>query len=80
MEMTMSSILRRAAPHVALGVGFATAPLADGWQRLLLWRALARERRALARLEARLLRDIGLDEAAVEAEAARPFWDAPAGR
>jgi uncharacterized protein YjiS (DUF1127 family) len=45
-----------------------------------LWRALARERRTLTTLDARLLRDIGLDAADAEREAARPFWDAPANR
>ena len=45
---------------------------------LRLWLALHRQRRALARLDARALRDIGLDAPAARAEAARPFWDVPA--
>ena len=48
--------------------------------RVSRWRRLSAERHALARLDARLLRDIGIDAAAAEAEAARPFWDAPTGR
>ncbi len=42
--------------------------------------AVARERRALARLDARELDDIGIDPAAAAAEVARPFWDIPAER
>lgn len=44
------------------------------------WMRLRRERAALATLDPRLLQDIGVDRAAAAAEAARPFWDAPAGR
>jgi uncharacterized protein YjiS (DUF1127 family) len=33
-----------------------------------------RERRQLARLDAHLLRDIGLDAPEAEAECAKPFW------
>ncbi|MGM0585529.1 MAG: DUF1127 domain-containing protein [Pseudomonadota bacterium] len=39
----------------------------------------SRQRRALARLDAARLEDIGLDPEAAAAEAARPFWDPPAG-
>jgi len=44
-----------------------------------LWRmaALRRQRLDLARLDDRLLRDIGLTRTAAETEAARPAWDAP---
>jgi len=46
--------------------------------RKLMARAeLARQRRALARLDGCLLRDIGLDRADVAREAARARWDAP---
>jgi len=40
---------------------------------LSLWRS----RRALARLDARALSDIGLSRADAAAEAARPVWDVP---
>ncbi len=45
----------------------------------LLLRALTlvRQRRALARLDATRLADIGLTASQARAEAARPFWDAP---
>ncbi len=39
--------------------------------------AVYRQRRALARLDAALLADIGLDRDAALDEAGRPFWDAP---
>lgn len=37
-----------------------------------------RQRRALARLDARMLADIGVTEAEALKEAARPIWDLPA--
>ena len=44
--------------------------------RRAAWRMVqrVRQRRALAALEPRLLRDIGLSAAQARAEAARPFW------
>lgn len=39
--------------------------------------ATARSRRALGRLDDRLLRDIDLSRAQAESEASRGFWDAP---
>lgn len=38
---------------------------------------LARQRRELAKLDARQLSDIGLTAAAAKSEANRPFWDVP---
>lgn len=46
--------------------------------RLRAWAELARQRRALARLSAERLADLGLEAGQAQAEAARPFWDAPA--
>ena len=40
------------------------------------WRARARERRELASLDHRSLRDMGLDHAAVWAECEKPWWRA----
>ena len=62
----------------------------SGWQRLALlarpailgalalkvWQT-ARERRRLAELEPRLLRDMGIDPVAAREEAERPFWQLP---
>lgn len=54
--------------------------LADWAARVAEWRRLSEERRRLAELDPRLLRDIGVDSAEAATEAARPFWDMPAGR
>lgn len=45
-----------------------------GWFVLCMQRA--QQRRALARLDARLLADIGMDPAEAAAEASKPFWQA----
>ena len=42
---------------------------------LLRWQELARERRALLRLDDHMLKDIGLSRADAMREAERPFWD-----
>lgn len=41
---------------------------------VLTWAERARQRRHLARLDDRLLRDIGVSRVEVEAEISRPFW------
>ncbi|MCX8509216.1 MAG: DUF1127 domain-containing protein [Rhodobacteraceae bacterium] len=38
------------------------------------WQTRMRARRALARLDAHMLRDIGLDPLTAERESCRPFW------
>ncbi len=43
---------------------------------LLLWRDRARQRAHLARLDHRMLRDIGISQADVVNEASKPFWRA----
>ena len=40
-----------------------------------LWLTRRRERLALAELDERLLRDIGIDRVTAMREAERPFWD-----
>jgi uncharacterized protein YjiS (DUF1127 family) len=60
-----------------LGRPISARPLAE---MARLWLRLAVERRALSGLDARLLADIGLSAETAAAEAARPFWDVPAGR
>ena len=42
----------------------------------LVWLERVRQRRHLAELDDRLLRDIGLSRAEVEHEISRPFWKA----
>ena len=59
----------------------ATRPAAD--PRFSVRNALShamgvwRQRQALRSLDARALADIGLSRAEADAEAGRPFWDAP---
>jgi uncharacterized protein YjiS (DUF1127 family) len=43
---------------------------------VLGWSERSRQRRHLAELDDRLLRDIGISRVEVEAEASRPFWRA----
>jgi uncharacterized protein YjiS (DUF1127 family) len=43
---------------------------------LVEWRARGRERRELASLDDRCLRDMGLDRASVWAECEKPWWRA----
>lgn len=67
---------RRAAPRLTLTI----ASLTDVWALLSAWRSVAAQRRALSTLDARILRDIGVDPAAAAKEAERPFWDLPEHR
>lgn len=41
------------------------------------WLSISRQRRALARLDDRMLRDIGVSRASANRESNRPFWDLP---
>jgi len=43
-------------------------------QTLMVWQDRAQQRRHLASLDDRLLRDMGLSRADVEREARQPFW------
>ena len=62
---------RRLLARAIIGVWLATVWMAF-W--LSLWRARIRQRRALARLDDRLLRDVGLSRDQARREAAKPFW------
>ena len=46
--------------------------------RVLMAHDAWRQRRALSRLDASALRDIGLTKAQADAEAKKPLWDVPA--
>jgi uncharacterized protein YjiS (DUF1127 family) len=54
------------------------APLAGTYtafnQILVGWRRRARERRELARLDSRTIRDLGLSPSDVQFEVNKPFW------
>lgn len=42
--------------------------------RVAVWQERTAARRQLARLDDRMLRDIGIDRATADTEAAKPFW------
>ncbi|MFN3614738.1 MAG: DUF1127 domain-containing protein [Rubrimonas sp.] len=69
----MFATARRAVPRQISPI----ASLVDAWAVIAAWRAVSSQRRALSKLDARLLRDIGLDPVTAAAEAERPFWDLP---
>jgi uncharacterized protein YjiS (DUF1127 family) len=52
------------------------AALLRGFEILLLWRDRANQRHALAQLDDRMLRDVGLSRADVWWESRKPFWRA----
>ena len=53
-----------------------TAAVGQVFQTLLIWQEHASERHALASLDDRMLRDVGLSRADIEVEANKPFWRA----
>ena len=59
--------------HKAFG-GTSVQRLKSILAMLNLWLQRCHQRRQLARLDDRLLRDIGLDRDQVRAELAKPFW------
>jgi uncharacterized protein YjiS (DUF1127 family) len=67
---------RRPATRLTLSI----ASLTDLWAVIAAWRSVSAQRRALSTLDARMLRDIGVDPLAAATEAERPFWDLPEGR
>jgi uncharacterized protein YjiS (DUF1127 family) len=73
----MHTILKHASPF---GTGFfrgqVVAPVARGIEILLLWQRRANERHALAQLDDRILRDLGLSRSEVARELRKPFWRA----
>jgi uncharacterized protein YjiS (DUF1127 family) len=72
--------VRHHSAHGALSETIGQISLFGLFDAVRRWRRIAAERDALARLDAHMLNDIGVGQAAAEREAARPFWDAPAGR
>jgi len=62
-------------PRTAAGLWLDVKALAaTALARLLHWHDVARQRRALLALDARILKDIGISRAEAEREAGRPFW------
>jgi uncharacterized protein YjiS (DUF1127 family) len=63
----------KAAGVASLPTGFGRLFLAS-LQTLQLWYERSRQRRRLAQLDDRLLRDIGIDRIAAMEEVSKPFW------
>ncbi|GAD56790.1 MAG: hypothetical protein ACJASC_003197 [Limimaricola cinnabarinus] len=71
----MTTLAHTATPfEAALDQGAVSALLVGMARRVAIWERRARTRRALSRLDAAMLRDLGLDPMTAQAEAARPFW------
>lgn len=68
----MTTTRRIGTTHVrTLSFGRIARDLVD---LLALWRDRAGQRRALAKLDERILRDIGVGRAEADEEAGKPFW------
>lgn len=52
----------------------AARRIGDAVDAVLAWMDLYRQRRALLKLDDRMLKDIGLSRLDVEREAEKPFW------
>jgi uncharacterized protein YjiS (DUF1127 family) len=70
--------MTRAANLTPAPLGLKASAAPQSWSRvaavLRQWSDRRQSRIALGRLNAHLVRDIGLDPLTAEAEAARPFW------
>ena len=69
----MSIELHR-TPSVLSGVRAFAELMGSALAFVYEWRERSRQRRALLRLDDRMLRDIGLSRADVEGEVSKPFW------
>jgi uncharacterized protein YjiS (DUF1127 family) len=71
-----------AVPKVSLSLDTAASAsdvvdvVRGGWTLMLIWRARASQRRALAELDDRWLRDVGLTRGDAQREVRKPFWRA----
>jgi len=61
-------------PQIRLSTRNTTAPGLRPAAMLTKWVETRATRAALARLDAHLLQDIGLEKGTAQREAARPFW------
>lgn len=52
-----------------------SALIKRGWDKVRMWREIARQRNQLRRFSEYLAKDIGISRADAEREADRPFWD-----
>ncbi len=69
-----SGRISRSPGRAAAAVGMLIALPLHAAQLAIHWIGIRRQRRHLASLDDRLLRDIGLDRGRVERELAKPFW------
>ena len=60
---------KRLRRWIAEALALALVPM-----RMATWRERLRQRRALERLDERLLRDVGIDRLTARREAEKPFW------
>jgi uncharacterized protein YjiS (DUF1127 family) len=74
MRARYATGLRSSRPRPARRFAQTMALAAAGWGWLRAATQRSAQRRALARLDDRLLRDVGLTRAAFEAEVGKPFW------
>lgn len=51
-----------------------TNPLNSVIETLLVWQERAHQRRHMASLDTRILKDVGLTRGDIDAEIAKPFW------
>lgn len=61
--------------HASAAIQAISFHLHDALVTVEMWRQTARQRRALARLDQRMLNDIGLTKDQVMREISRPPWD-----
>ncbi len=54
--------------------GYVLGAVGVVFERIAVWQERRRQRFILARLDDRMLRDIGLNAADVDAEVSKPFW------
>lgn len=52
-----------------------SALIKRSWDKVRMWREIARQRNQLRRFSEYLAKDIGISRADAEREADRPFWD-----
>lgn len=72
---TIERHYRRRAAAIAQAVWEAPSVIGSWlWALFRVWQRRAEARHALSRLEGWQLDDVGLDRAAAEREAAKPFW------
>ncbi len=63
-------------PSAASFGKFLIEAAARALRTLLIWQERDRQRHALAQLDARMLKDVGLSRAEVALELRKPFWHA----